>query len=59
MVWLLSNFKGIEVLVECNETVYYIDVLVRFYLSHSETLEIVHENILKTIYQYCASNDGC
>lgn len=46
-------------LVECNETVYYIDVLVRFYLSHSETLEIVHENILKTIYQYCASNDGC
>ncbi|KAH9542049.1 hypothetical protein CY35_14G095000 [Sphagnum magellanicum] len=56
---IIINFKGIEVLVECNEMGYYIDVLVHTSLSHSETLEIIHENILKTIYQYCASNDGC
>ncbi len=56
---IIINFKGIEVLVECNEMGYYIDVLVRSSLSHSETLEIVNDDILKTIYQYCASNNGC
>jgi hypothetical protein len=48
---IIINFKSIEVLVECNETGYYIDVLMRSSLSHIETLEAIHENILKTIYQ--------
>ncbi len=56
---IIINFKGIKVLVECNEMGYYIDVLVCSSLSHSETLEIVNDDILKTIYQYCASNNGC
>lgn len=46
-------------LIECSETGYYIDVLVRSSLNHDETLEIINEDILKTIFQYCASIDGC
>jgi hypothetical protein len=57
---IILNFKGIEVLVESSGDVgYYIDVLVRSSLSHSETLKIIEEDILKTIHQYCASSDGC
>lgn len=56
---IIINFKGVEVLIECSETGYYIDVLVRSSLSHDEALEIINEDILKTIFQYCASIDGC
>jgi hypothetical protein len=56
---IIINFKGIEVLIECSEMGYYIDVLVRSSLSHDETLEIINEDILKTIFQCCASTDGC
>jgi hypothetical protein len=57
---IILNFKGVEVLVESSGDVgYYIDVLVRSSLNHSETLKIIEEDILKTIYQYCASSDGC
>jgi hypothetical protein len=35
---------------------YYSDVLMQSSLSHGEMLKIIEEDILKTIYQYCASN---
>jgi hypothetical protein len=38
---------------------YYSDVLMQSSLSHCEMLKIIEEDILKTIYQYCASFDGC
>ncbi len=48
---IIINFKGIEVLIECSEMGYYIDVLVRSSLSHIDgTLEVINENILKTIF---------
>jgi hypothetical protein len=48
------------VLIECSEMGYYVEVLVCSSLSHiDETLQVINEDILKTIFQYCASSDGC
>jgi hypothetical protein len=48
---IIIYFKGIEILIECS---------VHSSLSHiDENLEVINEDILKTIFQYCAWSDGC
>jgi hypothetical protein len=54
---IIVTFKGIKVLVECNENGYYIDILVCSSLIHDENLNIINQDMLKVIYEYCIANN--
>lgn len=51
--------NGIEVLVEYNNTAYFLDILVGSNKPFMQTLQFVEQHVVKVVQEFCASPQGC